>query len=246
MRALATLTASEARLVGRDLSVLLVPVAIPVVIMLLVGLGADHTPLPELGGLSHLEVFAIPAALTMVSCMVGVLTLPITLATYRHRGVLRRMSLTPVSPAVMLLAQVAVSVFQALLGIAIALATFHVVFTISPPGEWGWAILSVALCMAAMYAIGVLLAALAPSTTAATAIGMVLFLGMMALGGGVVPAENLPSWLASVGEALPFGAGVQAIAASWMGQTPEPLHLLTLGGTAVVASLAAVRFFRWE
>ncbi|WP_017581018.1 ABC transporter permease [Nocardiopsis valliformis] len=162
------------------------------------------------------------------------------------RTVLRRMSLTPVSPAVMLLAQVAVSVLQALLGITIALAVFHAVFAISPPGEWGWAILSLVLCMAAMYAIGVLLAALAPSTTAATAVGMVLFLGMMALGGGVVPAENLPSWLASAGEVLPFGAGVQAIATSWTGGTPETFHLLVLVGTALVASVAAVRLFRWE
>ncbi|MCK9874167.1 ABC transporter permease [Nocardiopsis dassonvillei] len=246
MKALANLTVSEARLVVREPSILLVPIAIPVVIMLLVGLGADHDPRSELGGLSYLEVFAIPAALTMIACMIGVLTLPIIMATYRHRGILRRMSLTPVSPAVMLLAQVIVSLFKVLLGIAIALTTLHVVFTINPPNEIGWAVLSVALVIAAMYSIGLLLAALAPSTTAATAVGMVLFLAMMALGGGVVPAENLPDWLASIGEVLPFGAGVQAIADSWIGNVPQTVHLVTLGATAAVASLAAVVLFRWE
>ena len=64
--------------------------------------------------------------------------------------------------------------------------------------------------------------------------------------GGFGPADNLPTWLATIGEHAPFGAAVAALSDSWVGVTPQWEHLVALGTTTVVSAVAAAKLFRWD
>ena len=52
-----------------------------------------------------LAVFILPIALVIVIAMMAITVFPVTLSTYRERGVLRRLATTPVHPLSVLLAQ---------------------------------------------------------------------------------------------------------------------------------------------
>lgn len=244
--AMAQLVLAEIRMVARDTAGLVVPVGMPVLILVMFGLSAAGQAIPDLPGFTALDVYVVPLVLVMVMAMVGVVNMPSFLAAYRHSGILRRLSVTPLHPVMVLVAQVITSVLQTALGIGLALLTAHLLFGLNAPREPLVVAGVVLLVAAAMYALGMLIAAVSPTPNASVALGLVAFLGIGAVGGMFGPVENLPTAVARVGEALPFGAGVQALQAGWAGTGVEPVHLVALGAAAVLSTVASAVWFRWD
>jgi ABC-2 type transport system permease protein len=172
--------------------------------------------------------------------------MPSFLAYYRKSGILRRLAVTPASPLLVLLAQAIVSAIQAALGILVAAGVAVLAFGANPPLHPWAALGALALTAAAMYAMGMIVAAVAPSPSAGVAIGLIGFLGIGALGGMFGGRDSLPGPLAEVGAHLPFGAGVDALAAAWAGQPLPASALLSLAAAVVVGTVVAAALFRWE
>ena len=76
--------------------------------------------------------------------------------------------------------------------------------------------------MAALYAVGMVVAAVAPTPNSAVAIGLIVFFAFGALGGLFGGRGGLPDPLARVGELLPFGATVEVLSAAWAGAAIDP------------------------
>lgn len=242
----AQLIRAEVRMVIRDTAGLIVPIGLPVLVLVMNGLSTADQTLEGTRGLTAFDVYAMPIALVMIVAVIGVINMPSFLATYRTTGVLRRLAVTPAHPAMVLVAQIVTSILQTLLGLVVAIAVAATLFGLSPPRHLMAAIAVFGLAAAAMYSLGMLLAAIAPSPNASVAIGFVTFLGLGALGGMFTPADTLPQAAATIGELLPFGAAVQALTATWVGQPPELGHLLSLGATTVLGTSLATTFFRWD
>lgn len=243
-RAWLNLVVCEAKMVARDTAGLVVPLGLPLLILLTSAPSAGDQVV--VNGFSALEAYVLPLVLTMVLATIGVINMPSFLAYYRRTGILRRLSVTPASPAMVLVAQVVVSVLQALLGLGLAVAVAFLAFGARPPEHLATAVGVYALAMAAMYAVGMIVAAVAPTPNSAVAIGLVGFFALGAVGGMFGGLAGLPEPVAAVGERLPFGAAVQALAASWVGVAVEPAHLISLGVTVVVGSVTAALLFRWD
>src|SRR5690606_6472182 len=121
--------------------------------------------------------------LVMAVSVIGLTNLPSVVATYRERGILRRMRTTPVHPASLLAAQLTVSLLASLVSALLIVVAGSLVYDVPlPEHPLGFAIAFV-LGMAAVYAIGLLVAALAPNGRAATGMAMVLFMAVMFFGG---------------------------------------------------------------
>lgn len=242
----ATLLRTEARLVARDTAGLLLPIGVPVLFMVMNGLGSDGAPQPWLDGMTVMDAIAVPGTLVMIVAMFGLINVPSWLATHRQYGVLRRLSTTPARPAMVLVAQVAVNAALGAIGIALALGIAVGGFGISGPRNVGGAVASLLLGACALYGAGLIVAAVAPTPNAALAVGLVVFFGTMAAGGGMLPAEGLPPVVARIGELLPFGATLHPLRASWVGDSPSWLHLGVLAVTSIVSLPVAARAFRWR
>lgn len=243
-RALLALIRSEARMVVRDTAGLIVPFGLPVLILLTSALAAGAEEIAH--GLTALELYVLPLVFTMVIGMIGVINMPSMLATYRRTGVLKRLATTPISPGMVLLAQTIVSALQAMVGILISLAVAVLAFGARLPND-PLAVLGVGLLVIlAMYALGMVVASLAPTPNSAVAIGIVLFFALGALGGMFGGRQALPGPLAEIGAWLPFGAGVDALAAAWAGVAVEPAQLLVLAAAVVFGGIVSAAFFRWE
>jgi ABC-2 type transport system permease protein len=245
-RAWALLTLTEGRLMVRDTAGLIVPLGLPMLIMVMNGAGSDGEGTERFRGLPALDAYVVPLTIVMVVALIGMVNMPAVLAAYRRTGVLRRLSVTPAHPALVLVAQVVVSLAQTLVGVALALLVARLGFQVSMPRGLLSAVGVFVLVTVAMYALGMVVAALAPTPNSAVAVGLVLFFATMAVGGGFGPRENLPGWLAAAGEYAPYGAGLEALSACWTGVPPGLAHLGALAVTAVVAAAVAARTFRWS
>ncbi|OQO92924.1 ABC transporter [Saccharomonospora piscinae] len=245
-RAWLELVRAESRMVVRDTAGLLIPLGLPLLILVMNGMGAAGEPLPELSGLTPLDVYVLPLVLTIVMSTIGVINMPSFLAYYRKSGILRRLSVTPAHPAMVLVAQLVISVAQTAVGITLCLLAGMLWFDLSLPHDVLGALGVLGLTAAAMYAVGMLIAALSPTPNSSVAIGLVTFFALGATGGLFGGTSTLPEPVAQVGEVLPFGAAVQAMGGAWAGAGPEAAHLLSQVVTVLVCGVLSARLFRWQ
>lgn len=242
----ARLTLMEFKLTMRELVVPLFVVVLP--FALLLGFGfqpGSRRPDPDLGGqtaAAYIAAIGVGVCLAVLSLNV----LPATLAGYRDKGVLRRMATTPVRPSYLLAAQLVLNAAAALFTVAVLIVAGDVLFGTPVPRRFPAFLLALVLGMAALLAIGLLVAAVAPSGKAGQAIGMVLFFPSLFLGGVYVPREAMPAVLRHIGDYTPLGAALKTMRDAWMGTTPHAAQLAIMAAYAVVAGTAAARLFRWE
>jgi ABC-2 type transport system permease protein len=246
MSALTKLTRVEAKLMVRDKVSVPLTVGLPVALLIAFGLiPGFRNPSKDLSGQTGTELIAaIGVALSVT--MIGLSILPTVLTTYRERGILRRLGASPVHPRVLLGAQLLVYAATAVLSIALLLGVGALAVGLPMPHQFGGFVLAVLLGVLALFAVGLLIAALARSARAANAISMSLFFPSLFLAGVYVPREAMPAVLRHISDFTPLGAALQSIRDSWSGHLPSALHIGTMAGYTVLAGLAAARFFRWE
>ena len=237
---------NEVRLAWRRPLGLIGGVALPVLLLVLFGeLPAFKQTLPSLGGETIFDAY-VPVLVVLGLAMLALLALPIPLVSYRELGVLRRLSTTPVPPSWLLaaqgLVQLVIAVTMSVAIIAISVAAFGVPAPKSPGGL----AVSFLLAVAGLFAIGLVIAALARTATAVNVIGRVTFFPLMFFAGLWLPRALMPGVLLDISNYSPLGATVQAIQDSMQTGFPPAAPLLVLAAYAVVFGFLARRFFRWE
>ena len=244
MNEMRALIVSEAKLLYREPVYWLVVILLPTAILGIFGsIFGPSEPDPALGGLRFLDVF-VPSLVVITVATLGIQTLPIRLATYREKGVLRRLSTTPAHPSRLLIAQFAVYTVTAVIALALLIVVANLGFGVPWPQDPVAYVAAFALGLSSLFAIGLLLAAIAPSSGVATAIAIPLFFVAMLLGGVYLPRVFLPEILITIGTFTP--PGVQGLQDAWLGTAPQLLPLAGLAAITVVGGLVASRTFRWE
>jgi ABC-2 type transport system permease protein len=237
---------NEARLTWRRPIGLIVGVALPVILTVVFGeLRIFHQASASLGGLTPFDVY-VPVLAAFSLTMLALLGLPMPLASYRELGVLRRLSTTPVPPSWLLTAQALVQFSVAMTSLAIIMVISIVAFGAPVPKNPGGLLVSVLLSIAGLFPIGLLIAAMARTSTAASVIGRLTFFPLMFFAGLWLPRPEMPPVLLDISNYSPLGPAVQAIQDSMLKGFPSAQPLLVLAGYAVVCGFLAKRFFRWE
>ncbi|MGH3153630.1 MAG: ABC transporter permease [Streptosporangiaceae bacterium] len=244
--AFAKIVLAEARIAWRTPVALIFGVGLPTLLVVIFGeTPKSHVHNSSLGGLTRFSV-ELPVLIAFVIAAMALYSLPVPLATYREQGILRRLSVTPARPSWVLAAQVAINLVLALAGLAIILVLGTAAFGETAPKSMGGFILAVALSLAAVFAIGLAIAALARTAGGAHALGVGLFVPLMFLAGLWFPRQEMTAWLRDVSNYSPLGAASQATQDAIGGTFPAAALLLTLAGYAAVFGFVAARYFRWE
>jgi ABC-2 type transport system permease protein len=76
--------------------------------------------------------------------------------------------------------------------------------------------------------------------------GAVIFFPSLFLAGVYLPREQMPVWLARIGDFTPLGAFRVSVEDAWTGAGLDPLRILVMAVTAVAVGALAARLFRWE
>jgi ABC-2 type transport system permease protein len=243
MNAMRAIIAAEARLLLREPISWVVSIILPSGILLVFGLLVPQRADPAFGGLRFIDVFA-PSLAVISTATLALQFLPIRLATYREKGILRRFSTTPVPPSRLLVAQLVVYSVMATVGLVLLVIVGYLAFGIRLPGNPLGYMAAFGIGMAGLLAVGLLVAAVTPSAGVGEAIALPIFFAVMLLGGVYYPRTLLPEPLIRVGEFTP--PGVQGLQDAWLGVAPQVLPLAALAALAVVVGAISSRMFRWE
>jgi ABC-2 type transport system permease protein len=246
-RALAGLTRAELTLFLRDKASMFWGIGFPVLLLIIFGaIPSFRKPLSAaVPGVTVLDSY-VPILLAFALAIISLNVAPSVLATYRERGVLRRLATTPVGPLRVVTAQLIVDASMAAATMIVLLLVARLGYGVALPRQAAGFVLAVVLGGVALISLGLLVAALTPTSKSANAAGAILFFPMMFFAGLWLPIAAMPSVLRHVSHATPLGAAVQAMTDAWQGQWPHPLQLITLAAYAVAFTAAAARLFRWE
>lgn len=245
-KSLKKLTIAEWKLFIREPMAMVFGLAMPIVLLVILGcIPAFHKHEAKLGGLRTIDVY-VPIVIGMGLATLCLLLLPGAMAAYREKGILRRISTTPVPPSRLLLARMLIDFPLALVVMLLAVAIGVVAFGTKVPHQPVGFLIALVLTTLATQALGLIIAAVARTEGMGRGLGMILYYPMLFCAGVWVPRADMPHVLRRITEFTPMGSGVQALQDSIAGHWPSASQLGILAGFTVLAGAAAAKLFRWE
>ncbi|MFC9703995.1 ABC transporter permease [Streptomyces sp. NPDC056943] len=237
---------TEARLFAREPGALFWVMVSPTVLLVILGLIPSFREASEdLGGRRVIDVY-VPVSVLFALIMSGLQAMPPVLAGYRERGILRRMSTTPVRPGALLTAQIALHAVAALVSSLLVIAVGRIAFGVALPGNPAGYLLALVLAVAGGLALGSAVCAVSRTQKMATAVGSFVFFPTMFTAGVWVPVQAMPDTLQRIVGLTPFGAASEALDAAASGGWPGWAALGVMALWTAVLTGAAARWFRWE
>jgi ABC-2 type transport system permease protein len=240
-----TLVITEAALLFREPMILFWALIFPVGLLVVLGSSVSDKPKAALGGLPFIVVYT-PVLMTFSLTLLSLSAMPATLASYRDKGYLKRLSTTPIGAPRLLAAQLMLLFGLAGSVVILIMLVARFAYHVPLPSEFGGFVLAILLTMSAMASLGLLIASLATSQRVAGAIGGIMFFPLMFFAGLWVPQQSMGHVLRTISQYTPLGAAVPSITNSDYGHWPGTTHLLVLAAYTVVLLRIAVRFFRWD
>jgi ABC-2 type transport system permease protein len=236
----------ETRLLIRERVRLILMIGIPVLLIVILGsIPALKTPSPDFGGRPFIDYFTM-IMVVFAMALLGLTAVPLVLAGYRERGVLRRLRTTPIGPYRVLGAQLAAAFGVAVATTVLILLVARIGFSVPLPAQVGGFVLTAILAATALLSLGLVIASFAPTARTAQGFGALLFYIMMFFAGLWIPIPKMPPVLQHISHATPLGAAVSAMANTAQGHFPTGLELITLAAWTVALGLVAGKLFRWE
>lgn len=189
--------------------------------------------------------FLFPGVLALAIMSTALVSVAIATGFERQMGVLKRLGSTPLTRGQLLGAKTAAMVVIEVLQIVVLVVEGLLLgFRFSGPSV-GAALAAAVLATIAFAGLGLLMAGTLPAlTTLAAANGVYLLL--LLLGGMVIPLAELPGPLQALSRALPSGALAEVFHGALGSGSIPGRSWVVLAAWAVVAPLAAARWFRWE
>lgn len=237
MSRLASLAAVEVRLLARDPSVVVFAFLFPAFCMVvLAGVFGDQ---PDEGfGVARPDDYYVVASLAVPVIALCLIGLPVSLASYRERGVLRRFDAFGVPVWRVVASQALVTSGLVVAGAAVVLALASVTYGIPAVAEPLPTVLGFVAGTAAMLLLGIVIGLAVPTARAAQAVGLMAFFPLYLLGGGGPPRGVMTGPMQSIAEALP--TPIPAVTDPWLGEAAFSGQLVALGVWALAALVAAV------
>lgn len=235
----------EQKLALRSGDMLLFGVAMPVGIMILINMIAGNKLAGE--GLTYLES-SFASLIAVGICAAAFMGIPLTIAEYRDKKILKHFFTTPCSPLWILGSDMLCAGVTALLS-AVSVAFVSVVFlgyemrgnVLAFMGSW-------LLTLVSMFSIGLLMASLCRTVKSVNAVTTLVYFPMLFLSGATIPYELFPSGLQKVANVLPLAQGIKLMKAVSMGVELESVWkiVVLLVGITLICTVVSVKSFRWE
>lgn len=247
MKSLLKMTWMEAKLFFREPIGAFFTLVFPLMMLFLFGSIYGNAPTPLFNGRGTIDI-SIPAYTAMIIATTGLMGLTITMSTYRENGILRRLQTTPISPLIVLLAQVIVLFLMTTFGMVLLMLAGKLVYHIQFEGNALNVMLGFVLSSMSFFSLGFVLAGVMPTARTAQVVGMVLLYPMLFLSGAGFPRELLPEAIKRISAFLPLTYVVTLLRGLWIGEawSQHNTELVVLLGLLVVGVLVSIKTFRWE
>ena len=230
------LVVAELKLTAREPTVLVFVFLFPVLLSLILGgiFDADDD------AFEGLPVDYYTSAYVAIAIgAIGLVMLPVQVASYREQGVLRRFRASGVASWVFPAALGVVGYIAALIGGVMVIVTMWITYGITAPDDIVRTVLFGLVASASFISFGLALGWLMPTARAAQGLGLTAFFPMFLLGGGGPPPEALNDTMRTIANWMPLSHVMRSIQEPWLGAGNALDHL------AVVAALGLVSTSVW-
>ena len=248
MKSLLKMTWMEAKLFLREPVGAFFTLVFPLIMLFIFGfMYGSMPPPPGSDRLGAIDVL-IPALSAMVIGITGMMAITITMATYRENGILRRLRTTPVSPLVVMAAQVVVVFCMTALGMLLLVSAGKLVYHVKFVGNALSMLGGFILGSLSFFGIGFILAGILPTARTAQVVAMVLLYPMLILSGAAWPRELMPATIQKVSAFIPLTYVVNLLRGLWFGEawSQHVTDIIALAALLVAGVLISVKTFRWE
>lgn len=196
-------------------------------------------------GVGPVDYYA-PAYVALVMASIGLMAMPLRLASYRENGVLRRFHAAGIPLPTVIGSQVVMGLALTLVGAAGVAFASRLFYGSMVPASLPEVLVAYGIGTLCFVSTGVALGAVLPTARAAQGVGVTLFFAMMMLGGAGPPRGVLTEPMRWTGDTLPLTYVVYAMQTPWLGYGWDTWASITAIAFAVGAGIVAFRFFHWE
>lgn len=221
-------------------------------VLLSVAQGENPVPITEQPvtgeDISYID-FLVPGILAMAIMNSGVIGLSTAFVTYRERGILRRIKVTPFPLTSFVLARILSQLVVAVAQAVILVAMAHFLFDLNVRGSVLLIGLTILIGSLAFLSIGFAISGIARNAETAASYANLITFPMLFLSGVFFDLNSAPSWLEPITRVLPLRYLVDGLREPMTRgkgiETTWP-DLLVLLATFAVGMTVAVRFFKWD
>lgn len=247
MKAFNTMLKTELKLSLRGMDMFIFAICVPLVMLIILGIIYGNKPAFEGAGYTFLEQ-SFSALATISICAGGVMGLPLVVSEYRSRKILKRYKVTPISPALILMVQVAIYTLYAIASLALLYLTAKLFFGYQFHGSVATFFGGYLLVIVSMFSIGMMVGGIAPNTKMAGAIASILYFPMLIFSGATLPYEVMPTALQKIANVLPLTQGIKLLKSASLGLNGDNMlvPLLIMAVIAIVCICVSLKCFRWE
>lgn len=247
MKSFVTLFRNELKLNIRNMNMVIFAVIMPLVVLIILGIiygtkpvadGADYTFLEQsFGGLCTISI-----------CAGGLMGLPLVVAEYRERKILKRFQVTPISPLKLLLVELSIYVVYCIVSMITLIPAAMLIWNVRINGSLIAFLVSWLLTMVSALSIGMMVGGVAKNSKSASVIACILYFPMLIFSGATLPFEVMPIAMQKIVSVFPMTQGIQLMKSAFLGLPIEnawfPVVVMT--AITIVCTGIAVKFFKWE
>jgi ABC-2 type transport system permease protein len=246
MRRFWVLFKTELKLALRSPDAILFSLAMPVVVLVVIAL--IYKPSQSAGGDSRMIEETFGAFMAVGICAIGLMGLPLTLADYRNKKVLKRMQVTPIHPGLLLGIQFAVQTLMALFSAGLVVLTAVVFFKLKLEGSFISVITAYLIVLVSTFSIGLLIASTAKDIKRAGIICSIVYFPMLLFSGTTIPFHLFPKTLQVAAQTLPLRQGIILLNGISNGDNFSSYlpQITILAVIALGSSMVSIKSFRWD
>lgn len=247
MRTFGTLLKNELKLNIRNMNMVVFAIIMPLVVLAVLGLLYGEKNTANGVGYSFLEQ-SFGALCTISICAGGLMGLPLVVAEYRERKILKRFQVTPVSPVMLLAVEFVIYIVYSAVSMLTLLLAASLFWGVSIHGSWLSFLGSWLLTMVSTLSIGMLVGGIAKNAKSASVIACLLYFPMLIFSGATLPLEVMPELMRKIVRIFPMTQGIELMKATFLGLPVGNVWLpitVMCAVTGVCAGIA-VKYFRWE
>jgi len=247
MNKLYNISLIEFKLLTRNFMSIFFALVFPVMMLLLFGSMYGNEPSDFYNGKGMIDA-SIPGYIAMIAAVTGLMSLPLTVALYRERKILKRFEASPINAVDVLFSQVIVNFILTVIGMGILIVVGKLVFDLHFFGQILPAMISFLLIVLSMFSLGLLIAGISPNGKAATTIAYLVYFPMLFLSGTIMPIEIMPQTVKNIASILPLTYGVHLFRGVWLGDSISNYSgdIIVLALFFVVCTAISIKAFKWE
>jgi len=216
-------------------------------ILLLFGFIYGNDPAPIFGNRGFIDS-QLPAYMSLIIITVGLMSVPISTAEDREKGILKRFHSTPISPASYLFANIFTYFLMALIGVILLFLVGKFIYDVRFEGNIFSLLAGFSISALSFFSFGYFIASISPTARVAQITGMVLAFPMMFLSGAAIPIEVLGDKVDNISKYLPLTYVVRFLKGLWIGDSwgSHWVNLTIIIGLLIFGAVISTITFRWE